>query len=116
LTKIIFLRRNGVFWGFRETGHTGFGEEGDDVLCAALSAMTMLIINTLEVAYECSVDFRIDEKTTDITVKCKSALPEFEKDEKKRFAAAGLIEGYFCQINELTEEYYEFLDVDTIEE
>ena len=116
MTKIIFLRRNGVFWGFRETGHTGFGEEGDDVLCAALSAMTMLIINTLEVAYGCSVDFTIDEKTTDITVKCKSALPEFEKDEKKRFAAAGLMEVYFCQINELTEEYYEFLDVDIREE
>ena len=115
MTKITFFRKNGVFWGFRETGHTGFGEEGDDILCSALSAMTMLILNTLEVAYKCPVDYRIDDRTTDITVKCRSALPEYEKDEKKRFAASGLIEGYYYQLNDLVEEYYEFLEVKTEE-
>ncbi|MBO4932534.1 MAG: ribosomal-processing cysteine protease Prp [Clostridia bacterium] len=115
MTKITFFRKNGVFWGFRETGHTGFGEEGDDILCSALSAMTMLILNTLEVAYKCPVDYRIDERTTDITVQCRSALPEYETDEKKRFAASGLIEGYYYQLNDLVEEYYEFLEVKTEE-
>ncbi len=116
MTKITFLKRGGVFWGFRENGHTGFGEEGDDILCSAISAMTMLILNTLEAAYECSVDYKIDEETTDITVKCRSALPEYEKDERKQFAASGLILGYFYQMNDLVEEYYEFLEVDTAEE
>lgn len=77
--------------------------------------MTMLILNTLEVAYKCPFDYKIDDKTTDITVKCYSALPEYEKDEKKRFAASGLIEGYYYQLNDLVEEYYEFLDVGTEE-
>ena len=116
MTKITFLRKDGAFWGFRENGHTGFGEEGDDILCAAISAMTMLILNTLEVAFDCRVDYTIDEETTDISVKCKSALAEYEKDEKKRFAASGLIEGYFHQLNDLIEEYDEFLDVDIEEE
>ena len=116
MTKITFLRRNGIFWGFHETGHTGFGEEGDDILCSALSAMTMLILNTLETAYECPVDYTIDDKSAEITVKCKSALPEYEKDEKKRFAVYGLFEGYFMQLNDLLDEYYDFLDVDIQEE
>lgn len=116
VTKITFFRKNGVFWGFKETGHTGFGEEGDDVLCAALSAMTMLIINTLEVVLSCPVDYTIDDKTADITLRCPSALPEFEKDEKKNFAASSLIEGYFVQLNDLVEEYYDYLDVEAIEE
>ena len=116
MTKITFFRRNGVFWGFRETGHTGFGEEGDDILCSAHSAMTMLILNALEAAYECPVDYRIDDRTADITVKCLSALPEYEKDEKKRFAASGLLLGYFYQLNDLTEEYFDYLDVDVIEQ
>ncbi len=115
MTKITFFRKDGAFWGFKETEHTGLGEEGDDVLCAALSAMTMMILNTLEVAYECSVDYKIDEKTTDITVKCKSAIIGHEKDEKKQFAAEGLIRGYFYQINDLTEEYFDYLDVDVID-
>ena len=116
MTKITFLRRNGVFWGFRESGHTGFGEDGDDILCSAISAMTMLILNTLELCYECPADYSIDDETTYITVKCKSALPEYEKDEKKRFAVSGLIQGYFYQLNDLLDEYYDFLDVDTVEE
>ncbi|MGM9634713.1 MAG: ribosomal-processing cysteine protease Prp, partial [Candidatus Avispirillum sp.] len=42
MTKVKFFRRGGFYYGFEETGHTGYGESGDDVLCAALSAMTML--------------------------------------------------------------------------
>ena len=44
-----------------------------------------------------------------------SALPEYEEDEKKRFAISGLLQGYFFQLNDLVEEYYEFLSVDEIE-
>lgn len=115
MTKITFFTRNGIYYGFRETGHTGFGEEGDDILCSAISAMTMLVINTLEVAYKCPVDFTIDDETADIIVKCKSALPDSEEDAKKRFAASGLFEGYYLQLCELVEEYYEFLNVSVAE-
>ena len=66
MTKIVFYKQNDSFYGFRETGHAGFASAGHDVLCAALSAMTMLVINTLEVAYAADVDYKIDEKTTDI--------------------------------------------------
>jgi hypothetical protein len=116
VTKITFLQRKGVFWGFRESGHTGFGEEGDDILCSAISAMTMLILNTLELSFECPIDYKIDEETTFITVKCPAALPESGTEEKKRFAAEGLIRGYFYQLNDLTDEYYDFLEVDVTEE
>ena len=51
MTKVVFYRSCGTFYGFEEQGHTGYGEAGDDVLCAALSAMTMLIVNAVELAY-----------------------------------------------------------------
>ena len=111
MTKLVFFRSGGVFYGFEEQGHTGFGEEGDDVLCAALSAMTMLIINTVEVAYASSVDFTIDEETTNIRVTSKAALPEFEEDELKRYAVSGIFLAYYKQLEDLMEEYYDFLDV-----
>ena len=60
MTKILFFRRDGIFYGFEETGHTGYGESGDDVLCAALSAMTMLIVNTVEISYAGDIDYKID--------------------------------------------------------
>ena len=116
MTKVVFLRRGGVYYGFREQGHTGYGEAGDDVLCAALSAMTMLIINAVEVAYASDVEYTIDEETTNISVICRSALPEFEENENKRYAVSGLFLAYYYQLNDLLEEYYDFLEVDVVDE
>ena len=115
MTTITFYKANGVYYGFEEKGHTGCGESGDDVLCAALSSMTMLLINAIEISYASSVDYTIDEKTTDIKVIAKSALPKYEKDEKKQYAIQGLIQAYFFQLMDLVEDYYEFLDVNEIE-
>ena len=116
MTKVTFYKRNGIYYGFRETGHSEYADEGHDIVCSALSAMTMLIINTVEVSYASRVDYTIDEKTTDITVKIMSALPEHEKDEKKQFAIAGLLQGYFLQLMDLTEDYYDFLSVEEVED
>ena len=115
MTTITFYKADGFYYGFEEQGHTGYSESGEDILCSALSAMTMLIINAIEVTYGSSVDYSIDEKTTDIRLIAKSALPKFEKDEKKQYAVSGLIQAYFYQLMDLTEEYYDYLDVKEIE-
>ena len=115
MTTITFYKTDGFYYGFEEQGHTGYGESGVDILCSALSSMTMLLINAIEVSYDCVVDYTIDEKTTDIRVIAKSALPKYEKDEKKQFAVSGLIQAYFYQLMDLVEEYYDYLDVKEIE-
>jgi uncharacterized protein YsxB (DUF464 family) len=113
MTKLTFFRKDDIFWGFRETGHAGFGEEGDDILCSALSAMTMLILNTAEVAYKTHIEYSIDDENADILFTCKTLLTT--EDEKLRFALSGLLEGYYYQIVDLTEEYYEYLDVEILD-
>ena len=115
MTKIIFYKSDGAFYGFEEQGHTGYGEAGDDILCSALSAMTMLIINTVEVAYASDVEYDISEDDTRIMVRSKAALPEFEGDERKRYAVSGLFMSYFYQLNDMVEEYYKYLEVDVVE-
>jgi hypothetical protein len=115
MTKVNFFRRNGVFYGFEEIGHTGYGESGEDILCAALSSMTMLLVSAAEIGYASDIDYVIDEEKAKVTVTAMGALPEFAVDEKKQFALAGLFTGYFYQLNDLTEEYYEYLSVDVID-
>ena len=112
MTKIVFFRSGGAYYGFEEQGHTGYGDAGDDILCAALSAMTMLIINTIEVAYASDVDYSVNEGATHIMVRSKAALPEFESDERKRYAVSGLFLSYFYQLNDMVEEYYDYLNVE----
>ena len=115
MTKIVFFKKNGVYHGFRETGHSEFADAGQDIVCAAISAMTMLVINAIEVAYASDVDYDIDEETTNIRVACSSALPDCESDEKKRYAVSGLIMAYYYQLNDLVLEYYDYLEVEVIE-
>ena len=112
MTKIVFFHSEGHFYGFEEQGHTGFGESGEDILCSAISAMTMLIINTVLVSYATDLDYKIDDETTNIKVLAKGALPEYEGDEKKRFAVQAVLTGYFLQLNDMLEEYYDYIDVD----
>ena len=111
MTKIVFFRSGGVFYGFEEQGHTGYGDAGEDILCAAISSMTMLLINTIEVAYASLVDYDINEGATKIRVRAKAALPEFEADDYKRYAVSGIMMGYYCQLSDMLEEYGDFLDV-----
>ncbi|MBR6682348.1 MAG: ribosomal-processing cysteine protease Prp [Clostridia bacterium] len=111
MIKFTFFKRDGIYYGFEEKGHAGYAESGDDIVCSAVSAMTMLIINAVEVVYASDVEYTIDEDTTDIKVIAKGALPEYEEDERKRFAISGLIEAYFLQLNDMLEEYYDYLDV-----
>ena len=115
MTTVCFYKADGFYYGFEEQGHTGFAESGEDILCAALSSMTMLIINAIEVTYDSRVDYSIDDKTTNIRLIAKSALPKYEADERKQYAISGLIQAYFFQLMDLVEEYYEFLDVKEIE-
>ena len=115
MTKVVFFKSNGVFWGFEEQGHTGFAESGEDIVCSALSAMTMLVINAIEVAYASEADYEIDEETTNVRLIARGALPNHESDEKKRFAISGLIMAYYYQLNDLVEEYYDYLEVEVIE-
>ena len=112
MTKIVFFRSGGVFYGFEEQGHTGYGEAGEDILCSAISSMTMFLVNTIEVAYASQVDYEIDEGATRIVVRAKAALPQFEEDERKRYAVSGLFMSYYYQLNELVEEYYDHLEVE----
>ena len=115
MTRITFYKSDDVFYGFRERGHAEYEDAGRDILCAAISAMTMLVINAIEVAYTSPVDYTIDEESADIELIAKGALLRYEKDDKKRYAIAGLILAYYDQLKELTEEYYDYLSVEVVE-
>ena len=76
MTTVCFYKTNGIYYGFEEQGHTGYADSGEDVLCSALSCMTMLIINAIEVTYDSVVDYTIDEKTlADLVARVGNPVP-----------------------------------------
>ena len=110
MTTITFYRSDGIFYGFEEKGHVGFGEYGDDPFCAMLSSLTMYIVDAIEDVYRGEVRYDINEDDTVITVRSKSALPAYEDDERVRYAVSGLFLTYYLMLEDMLEhdDMYEF--------
>ena len=66
MIKISVAKKNGVYRSFKCSGHAGFAEYGNDVVCAAVS---MLVINTVNA---------IDELTG-----CRISLDENDSENGK---------------------------------
>ena len=110
MTNITFFRSDGIFYGFEESGHVGYGEWGSDPFCAMLSSITMYIVDAIEDVYHGRVNYDINEDDTVITVRSPSALPAFEADERVRFAVSGLFLTYYTMLEDmlLNDDMYEF--------
>ncbi|MGN1080490.1 MAG: ribosomal-processing cysteine protease Prp [Acutalibacteraceae bacterium] len=47
MIRISFSYSNGLISGFEIRGHSGFGEYGSDVVCAAVSSSAYMVVNTI---------------------------------------------------------------------
>lgn len=68
-----FFRRGAVYTGFKIQGHAGYASAGQDIVCAAVSAMTMLTVNLVEEAFGVPSSVKVDEGRGDIEFAVKVA-------------------------------------------
>ncbi len=57
-----FFGRGAVHTGFKIEGHAGYAPAGQDIVCAAVSSMTMLTVNLIENTFGISSTTSVDEK------------------------------------------------------
>ena len=57
MIKVVFYKSGMRYYGFHVSGHAGYDDSGKDIVCAAVSAMTMLVINTIEVVWGSNVEY-----------------------------------------------------------
>ena len=48
MTKVTFYQKNGVVIGFDAWDHAGYANAGEDIICAAVSALVLNAINSIE--------------------------------------------------------------------
>lgn len=89
--------------GFTVSGHSGYAEAGRDIVCAAASAMTILVCNAVE-AFGCEAETESDAENARIALKLK-------KPDKN---ASGLISVLRDEFTELEEQNPDFVRVTTI--
>ena len=99
MTKAHFYKTDSRFTGFKITGHAGLSLDGADILCAAISGMTLLVINTLTDVFGCDVDISQEEDDARISLDILSC-PDRSFD-----SVNGVLKGFVLQLEDLSRQY-----------
>ncbi len=93
MLKAVFFRDNKGLNGFCVTGHAGYGSEGNDIVCAAVSSAVMLVCNTVTDFFNAQAEVSVEENR--ITLKLK-------QDNE---AARKLLESFYAHMEIIAEEH-----------
>lgn len=78
MTVITVFKRNGRILGFSAKGHAGFARSGEDIVCAAISALTQTTaMGVIEIVH-CPVSFDVNDGELSLMLK------DGVSDEKQR--------------------------------
>ncbi len=104
MTRVEFYTQENRITGFCVSGHSGYGEEGSDILCAAISAavnLTECIVNDVCGA---RAKVRVKEEIPSITL----TLPAACDDEE---AVQAALSGLMVYLIGLRDDYSDYLEV-----
>ncbi len=110
MTSIRFFRTGSKIHGFIVKGHSGYASSGQDIVCAAVSAVTQTaVIGLLEVV---EINILLDVKDKDGYLKCM--LPQgFELDPKWNDSQIVLYT-LFKGLKAICAEYGDFLKIEEV--
>ena len=74
MIQVTIQTSSGEYKGFSFYGHSGFAEEGSDIICAAVSALVINTVNSLERFTSDQFDKEIDEDKPLISVRFTDRL------------------------------------------
>ena len=98
MTEITFYRdENDLYTGFECSGHSGFAKFGKDIVCAAISVLTINFVN--------SVDELIDGVSCDVTSNEKSGFLKVSVKDYKNSNVQLLFSSLSLGLNGIQEEY-----------
>lgn len=99
MTQIKIFRQNKNICGFECSGHSGYDVEGSDIVCAAISTLTLTTILGLRNVQNQDVDVRRDDKKGYLKAMLKT------HDDKKISDAQVLFETMLLGLKEIQSAY-----------
>ena len=109
MTRVTFTKgENLPYERIQTEGHSGYGEEGTDIICAAISSATELVVNILE-QFSIDLDIEVDEEAPSVLV----LILDGDNNRKKKDMVKNIVEGYKSYITDLAEAYPEFIEIST---
>jgi uncharacterized protein YsxB (DUF464 family) len=106
MTKITFYQNpEGQYTGFEAWDHADYAEEGSDILCAAISALVLTTVNSLERLTEDAITVDVQEEQARIRLEIPADHSR-EADILLRSLALGLAD---MEADETNQKYMDLI-------
>ena len=107
MTRCEFFTEDDRITGFSVSGHSGYAEAGQDIVCAAVSAVVTMAEATINEVCGAKAKVRVKEEDARVTL----TLPALcEEEESIQAALTGLML-YLCNLRDEYSDYIEVLEV-----
>ena len=105
MTRVEFFNPNDRIEGFCCSGHSGYGEEGTDIVCAAVSSAVQFAITTIVDVLGVKAKTKVKEDEARITLKLPASCEE-EED-----AVQAILTGLMLTLCSLRDDYPDYIEV-----
>ena len=104
MTKCEFFTEEDRITGFSVSGHSGYAEEGSDIVCAAISAIVTMAEATINDVCGAKAKVRVKDADTRITLTLPTSCDEEE-------SVQAVLAGMLLTLCELRDQYPDFIEV-----
>ena len=106
MTSVTFLTEGNRIIGFDAAGHSGYAQEGEDIVCAAVTSAIRLVDATVNTVMGLCASVKVDERIGSITFRLPGGL-----NRTKEATCQDLLTGMMVFLTELSNEYPDNIEV-----
>ena len=106
MTSVIFHTVEDRIIGFDAQGHSGYGEEGEDIVCAAVTSAVRLVEATVNDVMGLCASVKVNQKTAAISLRLPGGLAPTAES-----TCQNLMTGLMVYLAQLHDEYPEHIEV-----
>ena len=99
MTKATFYFDENVPYGFLISGHSGFAESGEDIVCASISSVAYMVANTITEILNVNAEINVTDGRMKLIV-----------NKEQRHITKDILLGLKLHLDSLAEDYPKFLE------
>ena len=104
MTKCEFFRQNERITGFSVSGHSGYAEAGQDIVCAAITAIVTMAEATINDVCGAKAKVRVKEEDARVTLTLPASCDEED-------AVQAVLAGMLLTLAGMRDDYPDFIEV-----
>jgi len=106
MTTVVFYTEGSRITGFDVSGHSGYGEAGGDIVCAAITSTVRLAECVINEVMGLSAAVKVNERTAEISLRLPGSLGENAEN-----TCQNLLTGMMVYLSQLHSEYPQHVEV-----